>query len=89
MGWNEIEVKYEQLFSNIENKIFYFLHSYYVELVDEKNMICTTGYINRFVSVFIKYNIYGVQFHPEVNDTEFGSNIFENFVNICKSAKSG
>ncbi len=31
---------------------------------------------------------FGLQFHPEVNDTEFGSNIFENFVEICKSAKS-
>ena len=31
---------------------------------------------------------FGLQFHPEVNDTEFGSNIFENFVRICKSAKS-
>tara|TARA_B000000565_G_C23653527_1_gene327603 strand:+ start:118 stop:708 length:591 start_codon:yes stop_codon:yes gene_type:complete len=31
---------------------------------------------------------FGLQFHPEVNDTEFGSNIFENFVAICKSAKS-
>jgi len=33
-------------------------------------------------------NRFGLQFHPEVNDTEFGSNIFENFVRICKSAKS-
>ena len=33
-------------------------------------------------------NRFGLQFHPEVNDTEFGSNIFENFVGICKSAKS-
>ena len=31
---------------------------------------------------------FGLQFHPEVNDTEFGSNIFENFVRICKSSKS-
>ena len=31
---------------------------------------------------------FGLQFHPEVNDTEFGSKIFENFVAICKSAKS-
>ncbi len=30
---------------------------------------------------------FGLQFHPEVNDTEFGSKIFENFVNICKRAK--
>ncbi len=33
-------------------------------------------------------NRFGLQFHPEVNDTEFGSNIFENFVSICKSSKS-
>ncbi len=33
-------------------------------------------------------NRFGLQFHPEVNDTEFGTNIFENFVMICKSSKS-
>jgi len=32
---------------------------------------------------------FGLQFHPEVNDTEFGSTIFENFVEICKRARSG
>ena len=30
---------------------------------------------------------FGLQFHPEVNDTEYGSNIFENFVSICESAR--
>ena len=30
---------------------------------------------------------FGLQFHPEVNDTEYGSKIFENFVDICKRAK--
>ena len=33
-------------------------------------------------------NRFGLQFHPEVNDTEFGSSIFENFVSICKSFKA-
>lgn len=27
---------------------------------------------------------YGLQFHPEVEHTEFGEQIFRNFVNICK-----
>lgn len=28
--------------------------------------------------------IYGVQFHPEVNNTEFGTEMFRNFVEECK-----
>jgi GMP synthase (glutamine-hydrolysing) len=28
--------------------------------------------------------IYGVQYHPEVNNTEYGRELFVNFVNICK-----
>ena len=27
---------------------------------------------------------FGLQFHPEVNDSEYGNEIMENFVNICK-----
>jgi len=29
-----------------------------------------------------------LQFHPEVNDTEHGSTIFENFVAICRRART-
>ena len=28
--------------------------------------------------------IYGVQFHPEVEHTEYGEQIFKNFVKICE-----
>ena len=30
---------------------------------------------------------FGVQFHPEVNDSEYGEAIFRNFVDICKRAR--
>ena len=33
-----------------------------------------------------KLNRFGLQFHPEVNDSEYGSKIFENFVDICRRA---
>ncbi len=29
--------------------------------------------------------LYGLQFHPEVSDTEFGERIFQNFIDLCKS----
>ena len=31
---------------------------------------------------------FGLQFHPEVNDSEYGAKIMENFVVICKKAAS-
>jgi GMP synthase (glutamine-hydrolysing) len=32
--------------------------------------------------------LFGLQFHPEVEDTEFGYDIFRNFIEICKEFKS-
>ncbi|MEC8927142.1 MAG: GMP synthase subunit A [Candidatus Thermoplasmatota archaeon] len=29
-------------------------------------------------------NRFGLQFHPEVNDSEFGQNMFQNFIQICR-----
>ena len=30
---------------------------------------------------------FGLQFHPEVNDSEYGARIFENFVGVCERAR--
>nr|AIF05603.1 GMP synthase, small subunit (guaA) [uncultured marine group II/III euryarchaeote KM3_185_F09] len=30
---------------------------------------------------------FGLQFHPEVNDSEYGARIMENFVEICRNSK--
>ena len=30
---------------------------------------------------------FGLQFHPEVNDSEYGAKIFENFVDVCYRAR--
>ena len=32
--------------------------------------------------------LFGVQFHPEVEQTDFGYDIFKNFIEICKEFKS-
>lgn len=33
---------------------------------------------------YLKKPFYGVQFHPEVEHTEFGYDIFKNFLKVCK-----
>jgi GMP synthase-like glutamine amidotransferase len=30
---------------------------------------------------------FGLQFHPEVNDSEYGNVMFQNFINVCESAR--
>lgn len=32
---------------------------------------------------------FGLQFHPEVNDSEYGARIMENYVEICRASRDG
>ena len=36
---------------------------------------------------YVKRPIYGVQFHPEVEHTEHGDEIFKNFLNVCEELR--
>jgi len=31
--------------------------------------------------------LFGLQFHPEVEHTQFGADIFRNFLKLCESSK--
>ena len=31
---------------------------------------------------------FGLQFHPEVDHSEYGRKMFENFIDVCKKSKS-
>tara|TARA_B110000116_G_C16622884_1_gene484585 strand:+ start:200 stop:784 length:585 start_codon:yes stop_codon:yes gene_type:complete len=33
-------------------------------------------------------NRFGLQFHPEVNDSEYGAKIMENFVEVCRQSRN-
>jgi GMP synthase (glutamine-hydrolysing) len=33
---------------------------------------------------FNKKQFYGLQFHPEVEHTQFGEQIFKNFIQLCE-----
>jgi len=85
MGWNIVNQSNESLLtSNFEEFIesrFYFVHSYFVKVEDEKNSILKSNYGVEFDSAIQKDNIYGAQFHPEKSH-KFGMKLFENFARI-------
>lgn len=67
MGWNNVRPAIvHPLFKSMdEQQGFYFLHSYYFECSDSRNILSTTEYGDQFTSAVYDENIFGTQFHPE------------------------
>lgn len=83
MGWNYVKTEKENLLmSGLENKDYYFVHSYYVDCNNQENVLMTTNYHKDFASVISRDNIYGVQFHPEKSH-KHGMKLLKNFVELC------
>lgn len=83
MGWNEIQPKNEHpIFTSIDvEKGFYFLHSYYFECHEVKDILASTFYGDIFDCAVNKGNIFGFQFHPEKSHSN-GINLFKNFAEL-------
>ena len=83
IGWREIIIKSpSRLYKDITSElIFYFVHSYACQTVDEKIITGTSDH-NGLFSCSIEYeNIFAVQFHPEKSQ-RVGLSFLENFVKI-------
>tara|TARA_B110000438_G_scaffold302880_1_gene362096 strand:- start:2593 stop:3228 length:636 start_codon:yes stop_codon:yes gene_type:complete len=81
MGWNNVKMinnNYKMKFTN-EDKDFYFVHSYFFDCINQKNIVAKTNYGLVFPSIVAKENIYGVQFHPEKSSTQ-GMELIKNFL---------
>lgn len=83
MGWNEVTWQKESpvLIGISEKPRYYFVHSYFVECIDQRDVLGITNYGQDFVSAFQHDNIIGMQFHPEKSH-QFGMEIFKNFAKL-------
>ena len=82
LGWAKVDkIKNSRMLEGVkEDNQFYYMHSY--ELINYPDVVGLSTYCDhKFVSVFEKDNIFGVQFHPE-KSRKSGLKIMENFVNI-------
>ena len=70
------------LFNGINlNKGFYFIHSYYIDVDNDKNIMATSEYVKTFTSAIYSSNIFAVQFHPEKSHSN-GMKFLKNFAEI-------
>jgi imidazole glycerol-phosphate synthase subunit HisH len=84
IGWNQ--VRYADgagdhpLFAGIPDASdFYFVHSFYCDLADQRLVAGTTDYGINFPSVLLRENVAAVQFHPEKSG-QWGLRLLANFV---------
>jgi imidazole glycerol-phosphate synthase subunit HisH len=80
VGWNDIDIIRESdLLVGLEKNISCcFVHSFYCDFKNKKNIVGVTNYGFGFSSIFVSENIMGCQFHPEKSQQD-GLAILKNF----------
>ncbi len=80
MGWNNVNQSQDHaLWHNIDqDSRFYFVHSYYVEAVNNPNVFATCDYGIQFAASVQQGNLFAVQFHPE-KSADAGLQLLSNF----------
>ncbi|GAA4457323.1 imidazole glycerol phosphate synthase subunit HisH [Nibrella saemangeumensis] len=86
IGWNSVEnVRPHPILEGLQpDELFYFVHSYHVDLADPADALHRTHYGYPFVSAVQRDNIFGFQYHPEKSQ-DAGVTLFRNFVNLVQS----
>lgn len=83
MGWNQLNrVGETRMMQGVgEHPYVYFANSYYCPLISETSATC--NYTRDFTAAIERYNVCGVQFHPEKSGT-IGLQIVRNFIEkVC------
>ena len=80
MGWNEVQVvQSHPLLEGIQNgDEFYFVHSYFPQPDNEKNVFAVSDYEKPFCCALGQDNLFAAQFHPEKSG-RFGLDMLRRF----------
>lgn len=83
IGWNALNfIQDSPLFCGLPNKTqLYFVHSFYVENADKRDVLATCDYGINFSAIISKNNIFGIQAHPE-KSAKNGLKMLQNFINL-------
>ena len=68
LGWNSVKFKDKKnklFFDILDERDFYFIHSYYFKCKNKQNILATTKYNIEFPAIINNDLIFGIQFHPE------------------------
>ena len=85
IGWNEVTFERSSpLTAGLPSRgcAFYHVHSFAVRCSDERDVVATTTYGERFATIIARKSVFGVQFHPEKSSAH-GLRMLESFVALC------
>ena len=84
MGWNDVQLSPDPLFSGMHGLVAYYANSFVCEPSDPEQVIATSKYEGEvFAAGVRKGNTWGVQFHPEKSSGP-GLQILRNFLEVIR-----
>lgn len=84
IGWNKIETMVEsEAFNQLPDYYFYFVHSYFVPVIDSLTIAKSDYGGQEFTTILRKENIWGIQPHPEKSG-KTGLKFLENLIGVIK-----
>lgn len=87
IGWNELTfVQPHTLFTGLSEGHVYFIHSYYVEIGNQEELLATTDYGGEVAAVVGRNRVFGMQFHPEKSGA-LGMTLLQKFAQLCQKEK--
>jgi glutamine amidotransferase len=89
IGWNEVRFERPSVLTSRladggppTTRPFYHVHSYAARPADPADVVGTTEYGERFVTIVARENVFGVQFHPEKSSAD-GLAMLAAFASTC------